>query len=79
MKIGDVEVKKIPANENITCEECGVNRATKYLNGTPYCADCLLAEQQRMWEQGGNFFTTIDGGRVYFDVAERWTVREPIN
>ncbi len=41
MKIGDIEIKKIPAGENIRCQGGIPGKALVYYNGTAFCAECL--------------------------------------
>jgi hypothetical protein len=71
MKIGDVEVKKIPAGQGIVCQnECPVN-AIAYYNGTPYCAGCLREEQQMKWNEDGIFFVNREGERIHYEIVQR--------
>jgi hypothetical protein len=44
MKIGDIEIKKIPAGENIRCQGGIPGQAIVYFDGTPYCVECLGTE-----------------------------------
>jgi hypothetical protein len=52
MKIGDVEIEKIPRGQRVDCQN-GCPDAIGYRNGIPYCADCLLTEQQMKWDKDG--------------------------
>lgn len=71
MKIGQVEVKRIPAGQGIECHNGCPGNATAYYNGTPYCAECLREEQQLRWNADGNFYTKSDGGRVHYEIVQR--------
>jgi hypothetical protein len=71
MKIGDVEIKKIPAAQCVECNNGCSAKAIAYYNGTPYCAGCLREEQQLKWDEDGNFFENSDGDRVYFEVVRK--------
>lgn len=44
MKIGEVEVKRIPFGEDIRCQGGIPGKALVYFNGTPYCAECFGTE-----------------------------------
>lgn len=70
MKIGNIEVKKIPPFQSIECENACSTKAVAYLNDRPYCAECLREEQKLTWDKDGNFFETSEGERVYFDVVQ---------
>lgn len=70
MKIGDVEVKRIPPSQSIECSnECG--NATAYFNGTPFCAVCLAEKQGQKWNEDGQFFENDEGERVYYEVVKK--------
>ena len=69
MKIGDIDVKKIPPSQSIQCENGCPASAIAYLNGTPYCAECLREEQQLKWDHDGQFFENDKGERVYYEIA----------
>lgn len=71
MKIGDVEVKKIPPAQSIECNNGCSAKAVAYFSGTPYCAECLHKEQKLKWGQDGNFFEKSEGERVYFEVVRK--------
>lgn len=71
MKIGDIDVQKIPPAQGIQCENGCSGKATAYLNGTPYCDGCLREEQQRKWQEDENFFLNSEGKRVYFEIVRR--------
>jgi hypothetical protein len=71
MKIGDTTVTKIPPAQNVQCENECRSKAVAYLNGTPYCVDCLGKEQQLKWKRDGQFFENSAAERVYFDVVEK--------
>ena len=70
MKIGSIEVKRIPPSQNIECVN-GSSNAIAYFNETPYCAMCLAEEQRLKWNQDGQFFMNDNGERVYLEVVER--------
>jgi hypothetical protein len=45
MKIGEVEVGRIPAGEEVRCHATHHHRfAVAYFNGTPDCGECLADE-----------------------------------
>jgi hypothetical protein len=71
MKIGDVEVTKIPADQHIQCQNGCFHEATHYRNGTPFCAECLHEEQRKQWEADGNVFVDSEGKEVHFDVVRK--------
>lgn len=79
MKIGDVEIKRVPAGENIPCENGCTGKAVAYYNGTPYCAECLREEQQRKWDADGNFFVDSEGEEVRFEVVNHFSVNVPLD
>ena len=70
MKIGEVELRKIPASEKTLCENGCPSNAVGYFNGTPYCAECLGEEQRRKWDRDGNFFVDNTGERVHYRVVQ---------
>jgi hypothetical protein len=77
MKIGDVDITKIPPGKQVHCQNVGSEdgcscNAIAYFNGVPYCADCLLAEQQKKWDNDGSFFENQDGERVHFEVIKKF-------
>ena len=76
MKIGDVEIKNIPANRDIRCQGGCPEKAIAYYNGTPYCAECLSEEQQKKWDEDGNHFVNSEGVEVHFEVVHRLSVEE---
>lgn len=76
MKIGDVEIKKIPVGQTVECENGCSAPAVSSFNGTPFCAECLRVEEQKKWKRDGNFFVNSEGERVYFDVVETFPVDE---
>jgi hypothetical protein len=78
MKIGDIEVRKIPPALSIECDNGCSAKATHYFNDAPFCAECLHEAQQMQWEKDGNFFETIDGERVHYKVVKRFTVIVPL-
>ena len=51
-KIGDVEITKIPPGQPVECQSGCSAIATSFRNGIPYCVDCLLAEQEKAWNNG---------------------------
>ena len=69
MKIGDVEIKKIPLGEHIECQNGCSATAVSYRNGVPYCADCLLTEQQRAWNKEIDFVEPA-GAVVCYEIRE---------
>jgi len=73
MKIGEVEVRKIPAGKSVPCENGCPEPAVAYYNCTPFCVECLREEQQTKWDQDGNFFINVADERVYYEVVEQWT------
>jgi hypothetical protein len=44
MRIGEVEVRKIPDGEEVLCQGEAPGHAIVYFNNTPYCAECFGAE-----------------------------------
>lgn len=70
MKIGDVEVKKIPFGQSVFCLN-GCGNAIAYFNEAPYCANCLQEEQQEKWEADGNFFINSEGERVHYEIVRK--------
>jgi hypothetical protein len=74
MKIGDTDNQKIQPGQIIDCENgCSAN-AVSYFNGTPYCTECLHAEQQKKWENDGSFFLNSEGERVHFEAIRRISI-----
>jgi hypothetical protein len=71
MKIGEIEERKIPAGQNVQCENGCPDKAVRYFNGTPLCAECLREERLQMWNRDENSFVNIDGARIYFEVVQR--------
>jgi hypothetical protein len=66
------------------CIECGVDFEPGHRGYANKCYDCSFkrkptAEQQRNWDQGGDFFLDNAGERIYFDVVNRWTVSVPVS
>jgi hypothetical protein len=68
MKIGDVEIKKIPQGERVDCQGCSAT-AVSYRNGVPYCADCLLTEQEKAWKNEISFVNP-DGEVVSYQIRD---------
>ncbi len=71
MKIGAIDVSKIPPSKSIQCKNGCSDSAVAYLNGMPYCAECLREEQQLRWDEDGQFFENNKGERVYYEIVER--------
>ena len=67
-KIGDVEIKRIPPGQQVECQNGCSGIATSYRNGIPYCVDCLLAEQEKAWENEVNFIDS-EGTVVRMEVV----------
>jgi hypothetical protein len=55
MRIGDVNIVRIPPSQHVNCQNGCTAVATSYRNGIPYCADCLLEEQQKAWKNEVSF------------------------
>ena len=64
MKIGDVEITKIPHGQRVDCQNGCEANAVKYRNGIPYCADCLLVEQRKLID-----VETSDGTVVHYQIV----------
>ena len=76
MKIGDVEITKIPSSDGVECRNGCSSNAISYFNGTPYCADCLRVEQQKKWDEDGNFFINSEGKRVHYGIVKKSPIDE---
>ena len=76
MKIGDIDIKKIPPRERVECQNGCPNNAISYFNGIPYCAECLRAEQQKKWDEDGNFFIDPEGERAHYTIVDEFSVDE---
>ena len=61
MKIGDVDITKIPRGQSVKCQNGCEANATRYRNGTPYCGACFYAAQLKAWEDEANRFVAWDG------------------
>lgn len=71
MKIGEIEVQRIPPSQSIQCvNECSA-KAVAYFNGIPLCPECLHEEQQLKWNEEGQFFVNSEGERVYYEVVRK--------
>ncbi len=70
MRIGDIELKRIPPSQTVTCSN-GCGNAIAYFNEAPYCADCLAEEQRLKWNQDGQFFETSEGERIYYEIVQK--------
>jgi|HubBroStandDraft_2_1064218.scaffolds.fasta_scaffold2018377_1 hypothetical protein len=73
MKIGDIDLQKTPPRQSIQCENGCSAQAIAYLNGTPFCPECLRVQQQIRWDADGQFFENNRGERIYYEVVARST------
>jgi len=71
MKIGDTTVTKIPPGQSVPCDNGCPDSAVAFFNDTPYCAECLLEQQQLKWERDGQFFENSEGERVHYEIVKK--------
>lgn len=77
MKIGDVDIQRIPPSQAIACDNGCTAKAVKYFNDIPLCAECLHDAQQMKWDEDGQFFINSDGEEVHYTVVQKFTVIVP--